>query len=211
MSDRQLQIGNARPQTETADVFVRLSQRIEEMRRKDRGNLDPVALANKLAKRAKVLRGRIGKGEPAGPQISFLAFRHGSQRYGIAISDIVVVQTFSDYTPVPGVPQFITGVIHWRGAIISLVDLTKLFGIPQSGLLNERACLIVEAAGRRVGILAGEVEELHTAPLNQVKSVPELSTDVPPEWLMGVHDENRLILNIVQILQDERLTNWKEK
>ena len=181
------------------------------MRRDDRSNLSPEALGKKLAERAKVLRGRIGKGAPAGPQLSFLAFRHGSQRYGIAVSDIVVVQTLSDFTPVPGAPPFITGVIHWRGAIISLVDLTKLFGIAQSGLLNERACLIVEAAGRRIGILAGEVEELHTASLDQVKAAPELATAVPPEWVLGVYDANRLILRMEQLVQDERLTNWRAK
>ncbi len=202
MSEQQPQIENA------DDVFVRLRQRIDEMRGDDRSEVDPEALAKKLADRAKVLRGRIGKGEPAGPQISFLAFCHGPQKYGIPVSDIIEVQPLSDYTPVPRAPPFIAGVIHWRGAIISLVDLVKLFGIVESGLIDERACLIVEAAGRRVGILAGEVEELYTAPLDQVKPAPELPTEVPPEWVIGVFDENRLILRIDQILQDERLTSF---
>jgi hypothetical protein len=58
--------------------------------------------------------------------------------------------------------------------------------------------------------LAGEVEELDTVPLDQVKAVPELPTEVPPEWVVGVYDENRLILHIEQIVQDEQLTNWRE-
>ena len=168
------------------------------------------ALARKLANRARLLRGRIGAGEPTGPQVSFLAFCHGAQRYGIPISDIVEVQPLSDYTPVPGAPRFIPGVIHWRGTILSLVDLVKLFGIADSGLIDERAYVVVEAAGRRVGILAGDVEELCTAPLDQVKSAPQLPTEVPPEWVVGVYDENRLILRIAQIVQDERLANWRE-
>ena len=205
MTEQQSQI------EDTGDVFDRLRQRIDGMRNDDRGKIDPEALAKKLANRAKVLRGRIGQGEPAGPQISFLAFCHGKQRYGIPLSDIIEVQPLSDYTPVPHAPRFIPGVIHWRGAIISLVDPVKLFGIAESGLLDERACVIVEAAGRRIGILAGKVEELYTASLDQVKAAPELFTEVPPEWVVGVYDQNRLILRIEQMVQDVRLTNWRNE
>lgn len=198
-------------QIENADIWDRLRQRIDEMRNDDRSKVDPEALAKKLAHRAKTLRGRLGASQTAGPQISFLAFSHGAQRYGIPISDIVEVGPLNDYTPVPGAPRFIPGVIHWRGAILSLVDLVKLFGIVESGLMDERTCVIVEAAGRRIGIMTGEVEDLYSAPLDQVKAVPEMPTEVPPEWVVGVYDENRLILRIEQIVQDERLTNWRNE
>ncbi len=208
MTEQPEQIENPKSKIEdTDDIFVRLRQRIDEMHSEDHGKVDPEALAKRLAERAKVLRGRIGKGKPAGPQISFLAFCHGPQRYGIAVSDIIEVQPLSDYTPVPGAPRFIPSVIHWRGAIISLVDLVKLFGIAESGLIDERVCVVVEAAGRRIGILVGEVEELYTAPLDHVKSAPELSTEVLPEWVVGVYDENRLILRVDEILKSERMAD----
>jgi purine-binding chemotaxis protein CheW len=207
MTDEQAQIVNQQPEIE--DVFVRLRQRVEEMRCVDASRGAPEALAKRLADRAKMLRGQIGKRETTGPLIAFVAFAHGPQRYGIAVSEVIEVQPLIDYTPVPGTPPFIPGVIHWRGAIISLVDLVRLFGIAEPGLIDENACLIVEAAGRRMGVLAGEVEELYTTPLEKVKSAPELPAEVPPEWVVGVYDENRLILRIEQILQDERLVNWR--
>jgi chemotaxis signal transduction protein len=100
-------------------------------------------------------------------------------------------------------------VIHWRGAILSLLDLVKLFGVAESGLIDERSCVVVETAGRRIGVLAGEVEDLVTAPLAEVKAAPELPTEVPPEWVLGVYDENRLVLCVEEIVRDERLTNWR--
>lgn len=201
---------NQQPHSDDVDdVFVRIRRRIAEMRGTERGKLDPEALAKKLADRAKMLRGQLGKGEPAAPPISFLAFSHGQQRYGIPISDIVEVQPLTNYTPVPHAPRFIRGVVNWRGAIIALVDLMRLFGIVESGLVDERACVIVEAAGRRVGILACQAEELYTVPLNQVKAVPELPTEVPPEWVVGVHDENRLILSLKPMLQSLAMTDFQ--
>jgi purine-binding chemotaxis protein CheW len=204
MTDPQSQIEH-----DSLDVFGKLRQRIAEMRRQDRTQVTPEVLAKRLEDRATVLRGRAGKDEPVGPQISFLAFRHGSQRYGILVSEIVEILPLSQYTPVPGAPPFIPGVIHWRGLIISLVDLIKLFGIVEKGLIDERTCVIVDTAGRRVGFLTGEVEELYTAPLDQVKPAPEWSIDLPTGWVIGVYDENRLILRTSEIMQDERFANWR--
>jgi purine-binding chemotaxis protein CheW len=198
------------PRTEAPDVFDRIRQSLQEMHAKDRGKVDPEALAGKLADRARMLRGRAGKAEGRGPRISFLAFSHGPHRYGIPLSDVIEVQPLRDYTPVPGAPPFIPGVIHWRGAILSLVDLVRLFGLGESGLVDERACVIVESAGRRIGILAAEVEELHTVGLDQVRPAPDLAAGVPPEWALGIHDENRLILQMEHNLQDERLADWRD-
>ena len=210
MNERQPQLGSHESRTEhTADIFVRLRERIEEMRSGDRGKVDPEALAKKLADRAQALRGQAGTGKSAGPQLSFLAFCHGAQMYGIPVSEIIEVGPLSDYTPVPGAPSFVPGVIHWRGAIISLLDLVKLFGITETGLIDERVCLIVEATGRRLGILASDVEELYTVSLDQVKSAPELSNDVPLDWVIGVYDENRLILKMDAVLQDSRMVEWR--
>ena len=212
MNDQQLQFDDRESQSKTSDdVFGELRRRIAEMRSGSVQEVNPESIAEKLAKRAKTLRGRIGKGEPTGPLLSFLAFSHGRQRYGIPIAEIIEVQPFTNYTLVPQTPPFIMGVIHWRGAILALLDLVKLFHVPESGLIDERAYIIVEAAGKRVGFLAGEVEELRTLPLQQMKSIPDLSDDVFPEWVVGVYDENRLILNVDMILQDERVAHWRSE
>jgi purine-binding chemotaxis protein CheW len=212
MTERQSRCEDAETQADdTDDVFVRLRQCLKAMRNDDRGHVDPAVLAKKLADRAQVLRGRSQEAKPTGPQMSFLAFCHGAQRYGIPISDIVEVQPLSDYTLVPQAPRFIVGVIHWRGAILSLIDLGKLFGVSDPGLIDERACVIVEAAKRRIGVSAGEVEELHTVSLKQMKSAPDLPTDIPRDWVAGVVDQNRLILRMDQILDDQRLTEWRER
>ena len=204
-SGKAIAADEPRPAGADAGVWQRLRKQMERIRTAETGRLDPAALAGKLAERARVLRGRIERSEAPGEQLSFLAFNKGGRRYGIAISEIVEVQPFEQYTPVPGAPPFIPGVIHWRGAIISLLDLGQLAGIRESGLVDVRAFVLVESAGRRLGVLAGEVDELYSVPLEELKSPPELAAHVPPEWIVGVHDENRLVLRMDVILRDPRL------
>ena len=190
-------------------VWDRLRARLDELSAAQMRKSDPVALAAKLANRARILRGRTGHAAPMGIPLVFLAFHKGSERYGVPIDDVLEVQTLDQFTSVPRTPSFIPGVVHWRGSILALLDPGKLFGIAETGLADTHACVIVEAAHKRIALVAGEVEDIHSVPREQMKPPPTLPGDTLPEWFLGVHDENRLILRLDLILQDPRLENWK--
>src|SRR2546422_881641 len=80
----------------------------------------------------------------------------------------------------------------------------------RSGGFGDQAGESGEAAGVRVAVIAGEVEEILSIPRDQVKPAPESARQTPQEWVLGVHDDNRLLLRMDQILQDTKLVNWKK-
>lgn len=139
----------------------------------------------------------------------FLAFNKGNQRYAVPVDDVLEVQALEHFSPVPGTPFFVSGVIHWRGDVLSLLDIGRLFGVAEAGLLDVHVCLIVEAAGRRVALAAHDVEEIYAVARSEVKSMPQVPGDSPPEWIVGVHDDDRLVLNLALIFQDARLVEWR--
>jgi purine-binding chemotaxis protein CheW len=112
---------------------------------------------------------------------------------------------------VPKAPPFLPGVAPWRGSILALVDLGRLFGVAETGLADVHRCIVVEAAGRRVAIVAREVEEIHNVPARLIHPAPELPGNIAPEWVLGVYDEDCLVLRIDQILQDPALTAWRNE
>ncbi len=188
-----------------SDLWSRLRESMERLSVVEQQKADPAALAERLAKRAKMLRKRMDTEGPGGALLTFIAFHKGPQRYGIPIDEVVEVQALEHFSRVPGAPSFVPGVIHWRGAILSLLDLSRLFEIRETGLADLHTCVIVQAAGRRVAIATGEIEELYSVPEIEVKRAPELPGEIPAEWVQGVHDQNRLILRMGQILRDEKL------
>ena len=190
-------------------IWDRLHARLDELSAAQMRKNDPVALAAKLANRARILRGRTGPVAPAGIPLIFLAFHKGGERYGVPIDDVLEVLTLDQFTSVPRTPPFIPGVVHWRGSILALLDPGKLFGIAESGIADTHACVIIEAAHKRIALVTGEVDDIHSVPREQIKPPPTLPGETPPEWFIGVHDENRLILRMDLILQDTRLENWK--
>ena len=170
---------------------------------------DSATLNAKLVNRARVFRSQTRQSAPLEIPLVFLAFHQVGQRYGIPIDDVLEVQTLEQFTPVPRAPACIPGVVHWRGSILAILDLGKLFGVVERGIADMHACVIVEAAHRRIALVAGEVEDILSVPRTEIKIPPALPGNIPAEWLLGVHDENRMILRMDLILQDGRLENWK--
>jgi purine-binding chemotaxis protein CheW len=166
------------------------------------------ALAQKLAGRAKLLRGSLARAESGQASLVFLALNKGRERYGISIDDVLAVQALEHFTVVPRTPLFLTGVVHWRGAVLTLLDLGRLFGIPETGLADVHVYVVVEAAGRRVGIVAHEIEDVYSVPRSRIAPAPPMSANIPPEWIVGVHDNQRLLLNIDLVLRDRQLVDW---
>lgn len=204
------QIGNRKSEIEnpTAPVWSRLRESMDRLNATRERAIDPAALAQKLENRAKLLRGRASV-QVEQPTTPFLTFSSGHERFGVLLCDVVEVQALDHYSPVPKTPPFIVGVIPWRGVILTLFDLGRLFGIPESGIADYHVCIVVEAGGRRIAIVAREVEDIVGLAADQVKPAPELPGHAPAEWVAGVHDGNRLLLCLERMLNDEKFVNWK--
>jgi purine-binding chemotaxis protein CheW len=189
-------------------LWSRLRESMDRLNASLQRESDPVALALKLANRAKLLRGRTLV-QVEKPTTLYLTFSGGHERFGVLLSEVVEVQALDHYSPVPKTPPFIVGVIPWRGALLTLFDLGRLFGIREAGIADYHVCIIVEAAGRCIAIVAREVEDILGIPADQVKTTPDLPGHAPAEWISGVHDGNRLLLCLERLLADETLVNWK--
>jgi purine-binding chemotaxis protein CheW len=165
-------------------------------------------LRERLARRTRLLRDRSVAAGPVGPQVEFLGFTKGHERYGVLLEDVVEVQALDQFNAVPGAPAFVRGVVHFRGAILSLLDLGRLFGVAESGLADLHVYIVIEAADKRTAVVASLVEDIFTVARDQLKDAPALPGKVSPEWIAGVHDENRMVVRIDQLLNDPQLIEW---
>ncbi|MFN3148448.1 chemotaxis protein CheW [Bremerella sp.] len=210
MSDEASQLDPCDREESTADdVWSRLRQSMEKLKSVRASRTDPELIARRRAENAKRLREKAFTVSPAEAPLELLAFRKGNQRYALPVSDVIEVESLDYFCPVPGTPSFICGVMHWRGNVLSLLDLGVLFGIPTAGIADVHSCLVVEAAGHQVAIVTLEVEEIIVTAKSGIKPAPNIPLDVPADWVVGVYDDVRLVLNLAAILQDPRMTEWR--
>lgn len=57
---------------------------------------------------------------------SLLLFRIGEEWYSVRVSDVREIFQEYEITPVPGVPDYVLGVVNVRGEILSVTDPAKL-------------------------------------------------------------------------------------
>jgi purine-binding chemotaxis protein CheW len=182
-------------------VWDRLRARLEQMRvaLEQRGGQE--AREKMRLDRAKLLRRQAGTAEETSLPLFFLAFSKGRKRYGVPLEHVLEVQALEQFSPVPRAPAAIIGVVHWRGAILALLDLSRLFEVADTGLSDLHAYVVVEAAGKRLAVAVSLLEDIIAAPIDRLKTAPELPHKIAPEWVIGVHDENRLILKLDEIFK----------
>ncbi len=134
-----------------------------------------------------------------------IEFTLATESYGIESAFVRKVYPLKDYTPLPGVPSFILGIVNVRGQILPVVDLKKLFNLPDKGLGELSKVIILNNEKMEFGILADEVNRTKVIYLEELLPVPPTVTGIGEEYLKGVTKDRLIILNTEKLLMDKNI------
>jgi len=134
--------------------------------------------------------------------LSVVEFLLAREIYAMELTCIREVYPLREFTPLPCTPAFITGIMNIRGRIVSIVDLKKLFDLPEKEITNLSRVIILSSDHMEFGILADAVSGVRNIPLNTVQpSLPTL-TGIREQYLRGVTGDRVVILDGEKILAD---------
>jgi purine-binding chemotaxis protein CheW len=158
-----------------------------------------------LSARARAFAREPNKVGRAGESLDIIEFRLASETYGIASAFIREVYLLKDFTPLPGTPPFVLGIINVRGQIFSVIDLKKFFNLPESGLGELNQVIILRDNRMEFGILADDILGTYAIPLAAIQPSPPTVIGIGAEYLRGVTPERVIILDAANILRDEQI------
>ncbi|MFJ1267206.1 chemotaxis protein CheW [Legionella lytica] len=117
------------------------------------------------------------------------------EQYGISYQNVEEILNHITVSKPPCIPNFVAGVINWRGSLITVVDLMKFFHPEYSGPAAA-FIIIVSVEDMTLGILAYSIEGSLMYQPNQL-SMPLSSTKVAnPDYILGLHQSVTAILNV---------------
>jgi purine-binding chemotaxis protein CheW len=137
--------------------------------------------------------------------LEIIRFRMASETYGVESAFVRDVYPLRDFTPLPGAPPFVLGIVNVRGQILSIVDLKKFFNLPERGLGDLNKVIILRDDRMEFGILADAILGVGPVPLDEIRALPITVSEIGAEYLRGVTSDGVIILNAVRILGDERI------
>jgi purine-binding chemotaxis protein CheW len=158
-----------------------------------------------LKERARALALETGPAAAVKDFIDVIEFRLASEAYAIEYSFVREVHPLRDFTPLPGTPPFVLGIVNLRGKIISVVDLRVFFNLPARGLGDLNKVIVVRDDGMEFGILADEVTGVRTIPRIGIQPPIPTLPGIGSEYLIGITDEGMPVLDAKTILRDERI------
>jgi purine-binding chemotaxis protein CheW len=142
--------------------------------------------------------------------LDIVEFRLASETYGIESAFIRETHPLKDLAPLPGVPAFVLGIANVRGQVLSVVDLKKLFDLPENGLGQLDKLIILRNEQMEFGILADDILGARSIALEAIQAAPPTICGVGAEYMRGVTAERVIILDAQKILDDEKIIVHQE-
>jgi purine-binding chemotaxis protein CheW len=134
------------------------------------------------------------RGESAG-SMQLVSFRLVQEEYGIEITRVQEIILMGEITRIPQTPGYIKGLINLRSTVIPIVDLRLRFGLPSQEPTDETRIMVVNMAGKTVGIIVDAVSEVLRISHDQISPPPPTVTGVGRDYLTGlVNLDNRLLI-----------------
>ena len=137
--------------------------------------------------------------------IGIITFSLSDENYGIETEFVSEVYHIKEFTPLPGVPAYILGVINVRGKILEVIDLKKLFNLPDKGIGELNKVIILRNEQMEFGILADVVHGTQTIDVEDIRAIPHTVSGIGEEYLMGVTKEHLIILSADNLLSDKSI------
>ena len=121
----------------------------------------------------------------------YLMFTLASQEYGIDILKIREIIGMMPVTPVPGVSDFVKGVMNLRGRVIPVADLRLRFGIEAADYTDRTCIIVVELENdtkktTMIGIIVDSVTEVLGIKGKAIEAPPELVQNTDARFISGM-------------------------
>ena len=158
-----------------------------------------------LKKRAVEMSREPGQDRSGRNFLNIISFSLAGETYGLETEFVDEIFQLKEFTPLPGVPSHILGVVNIRGQILAIVDLKFFFNLPFNGIGELNKVIVLRNAQMEFGILADAVYGSQSIDYKEIMPVPQTVGGIGGTYTKGVTKEHLIILSGEALLMDNRL------
>jgi purine-binding chemotaxis protein CheW len=129
----------------------------------------------------------------------FLSFTLGHEDYGVDILKVQEIRGYEKPTAIANAPAFMKGVVNLRGTIVPIIDMRMKFNLGEPSYDQFTVVIILNVAGRTVGIVVDGVSDVLALPAGQIRAAPEFSAVFDTQYIIGLGTVEQRMLILVDI------------
>ena len=133
----------------------------------------------------------------------YLSFTLGKEDYGVEILKVQEIRGYEEPTHIANAPEFIKGVVNLRGIIVPIVDMRIKFNLGSVEYNQFTVVIILNIAGRIVGMVVDGVSDVITLSAEQMKPAPDFSSSFDTQYITGlgtVEDRMLILVDIEKLM-----------
>jgi len=158
-----------------------------------------------LKNRARLTAQKLVETDQTSEAIRLIEFLLFPERYAIESVYVREVLTISEVTEIPGTPQYLLGVINYRGSILSVINLKVLLGLKERGLTEMNKVLLLSNGKMEFGLVADGIFGSTEIQFDQISEAPINISTAGASFISGVLANGAILLNGSQLLDSESL------
>lgn len=136
-----------------------------------------------------------------------ILFKVDGDTFGIDVLNIQELIRYTAPVKVPKSPDFVTGVINFRGEIIPVLDLRKIFSKNEVICDDFTVISVVETEGKIFGLLVDRVTDIITLSNEQIQPIPEFANNLKTQYLKSI---GKMGEQLVLMLDLNRLVDFEK-
>lgn len=137
--------------------------------------------------------------------VELTRFVVNGDRYALENRFVRAIVPLGSVTPLPGCPEWVTGLTSIRGEVVLVVDLHRFFEVSGSGQGMGSHLVVCGEDQTEFAIVVESVEGVASLPAAEIQTVPATLPRSMPEFVRGIVEGTTTVLAGAELLADGRI------
>ncbi len=149
---------------------------------------------------------------------TYLSFIICGELFAVNVSKVLEVLQKENITKVPNAPDYIKGIINFRGEVVPVFESRTKFNLAERGINETFVIIVLDLSSEndefRIGAIVDKVQDVISISDEEIKPVPAMSKDFNTDFLQGIfklREKFIMLLDVEKVFTGSELNNIKEK
>ena len=129
----------------------------------------------------------------------YVVFSIGEQLCALPIEEVIEIIRIQTITEVPGVNEYISGMINLRGNILPVIHLSQRFNKPILPLQKKTRIIITRDNDEDIGLIVDDVMMVQHVELVNLERAPDLFNILEKDCFKGFIKEKEKLIGVLNL------------
>jgi len=149
---------------------------------------------------------------------TYLSFIICGELFAVNVSKVLEVLQKENITKVPNAPDYIKGIINFRGEVVPVFESRAKFNLSERVIEEPYVIIVLDLSSEndefRIGAIVDKVQDVISISDEEIKPIPAMSKDFNTNFLQGIfklHEKFIMLLDVEKVFTGSELNKIKEK